>query len=276
MQPSPKVQPMEYESVVDSEEEQLLEEVIETEENDYGPQTLGEKIQQWRKNRKQNVVTETQEQRKTVPAFNPEALVNEHTPLEDLIEARVSVQKLQAANFFDRILSSEFETATLWDLHENGYSLRDVQKLIPHWNDLKKCGFNKEWLSDHWHIDTLAMLYDIPKNALCQELGFTMMDFIKSRTTPDGYKALNIDADNLVKMQIGFPHLFCLRMDLEDMTRCFGFTKEHFFALNLDKEAIRALAVTRNWNRVAYAKHLGLDEDELAKIGMSMNLTKLR
>lgn len=202
-----------------------------------------------------------------VPSTNPEK--TSKTLLEELVDQRASAQELVRGGF--KSSTMEENNLSLQDMYDACYTVRDLSILIPDWHDLVSVGFNKYFLGDRWHIDHLATYYPHNKLTLCRELEFTMHDFMRARTTPNQYRELNINAQVLLNMQVGFEELFALHYTLDDMVEVFGVGKKEMLDFNLTGTQRVAMAQCRGWDYIAMKDKLRMTESEMDSIGMALS-----
>lgn len=147
--------------------------------------------------------------------------VANHCPVDKLLRHGLNEQTAMEANL------------TAADFYEANYSLQDLAKLFPRFEQLQALQLNKHLLGDKWPLQALSAFYQIPAAELCQRLQLTIEDFTRSRLTAVQLVQTGMTWQQLREMGINY------RFILES-----GLTPQHFAALGGRLEDLQKLDFT--------------------------------
>jgi hypothetical protein len=184
------------------------------------------------------------------------------TPLMELAKRRAPVIELIRAgatkqSFDDGQLSVD-------DFYRNGYTLYDLNKIIPSFEALIESGFSKYHLTGQWYLDHICTLYDKTKPEVCMALGFCAEDFVRTNILPKDMATMGITGDVLVStLKLNFASLFSFKIEFEDFVDTFRFSLENVRALKLNRTQKEALSIHRGWTPVKFKKKYNLSVSEV-------------
>jgi hypothetical protein len=177
--------------------------------------------------------------------------------VEKLLRYGLNVQSAQQANL------------QLADFQEAGYSLAELARMFPSFEQLQQLQLNKHLFGQRWGLQHLSAYYKVPAAQLCSVLDLRSSDFLQSR----------IKAVELVQAAFTWEQLREMGADFQFILES-SMTPEHFAALggriqdvqdlNLSFDQKSRLSVN-SWNTFSIPVIPGITATNAARVWMSLD-----
>lgn len=190
----------------------------------------------------------------STPYFSMLQEVSSRAPVERLLRFNCNAGSVLAAGM------------TLSNFYEANYTLREIARIFPTYNELVSVGLNKYFFNGRWNIRELSELYRIELRQLISASGLalTPADIIACKLTPMDLKHLGITVPMLQAAGADFMFWSQLKCTPSQFTELGG-TVEHVAAMNLTAPQREVLSA-HGWNYLGVQAIKGLDSSQAVRL----------
>lgn len=190
----------------------------------------------------------------SAPYFSMLQEVSSRAPVERLLRFNCNAGSVLAAGM------------TLSNFYEANYTLREVARIFPTYNELVSVGLNKYFFEGRWNIRELSEIYHIELRHLISASGLalTPADIVGCKLTPADLKKLGITVPMLQEAGADFMFWSQLKCTPAQFTELGG-TVEHVAAMRLTAPQREVLSA-HGWNYLGVQVIKGLDSSQAVRL----------